>query len=95
MLQGYSEAIVDDIASSDEEKKEVAQIIYDESLRMGRLVNELLDLARMEAGHTELHYSEINLYDFGQRILRKFQGPARERGWLALLCIRPRSYTFN
>src|SRR5690606_38454161 len=38
MLQGYSEAIIDDIAGSDEEKKELAQIIYDESLRMGRLV---------------------------------------------------------
>ncbi|WP_283154044.1 ATP-binding protein [Guptibacillus hwajinpoensis] len=79
MLQGYSEAIVDDIASSDEEKKEVAQIIYDESLRMGRLVNELLDLARMEAGHNELHYSNIHLQDFGQRILRKFSGLARDR----------------
>ncbi len=79
MLQGYSEAIVDDVASSDEEKKEVAQIIYDESLRMGRLVNELLDLARMEAGHNELHYSSINLNDFGQRIIRKFSGLARDR----------------
>ncbi|MBN8208034.1 HAMP domain-containing protein [Bacillus sp. NTK071] len=79
MLQGYSEAIVDDIASSDEEKKEVAQIIYDESLRMGRLVNELLDLARMEAGHNELHYSNIHLQDFGQRIVRKFSGLARDR----------------
>ncbi len=35
MLQGYSEAIVDDIAESEEEKKEIARIIYDESLRMG------------------------------------------------------------
>lgn len=49
MLQGYSEAIVDDIASSEEDRKEIAQIIYDESLRMGRLVNDLLDLARMES----------------------------------------------
>ena len=37
MLQGYSEAIVDDIAQTDEEKKEMASVIYDESLRMGRL----------------------------------------------------------
>ncbi|MBD0825561.1 PAS domain-containing sensor histidine kinase, partial [Aestuariibaculum marinum] len=56
MLQGYSEAIVDDIAESEEEKKELAGIILDESKRMGRLVNELLDLARLEAGHMKLHY---------------------------------------
>ncbi|OIJ14864.1 PAS domain-containing sensor histidine kinase [Anaerobacillus alkalilacustris] len=78
MLQGYSEAIIDDIAGSEEEKKELAQIIYDESLRMGRLVNELLDLARMEAGHIELNIESINIREFSRRVLRKFQGMAKD-----------------
>ncbi|MFC0472949.1 ATP-binding protein [Halalkalibacter kiskunsagensis] len=79
MLQGYSEAIIDDIAGSDEDKKEIAKIIYDESLRMGRLVNELLDLARMEAGHVELNVEELEVQPFAERIVRKFQGLAREQ----------------
>src|SRR5699024_8027612 len=33
LMQGYSEAIVDDIAESKEDKNELAQIIHDESLR--------------------------------------------------------------
>ena len=78
MLQGYSEAIVDDIAESQEEKKEMAKVIYDESLRMGRLVNELLDLARMEAGHIQLTFEEVNLISFVNRIIHKFQGLARD-----------------
>ncbi|MCT8138835.1 HAMP domain-containing protein [Anaerobacillus sp. CMMVII] len=78
MLQGYSEAIIDDIAGSEEEKKELAQIIYDESLRMGRLVNELLDLARMEAGHIQLNIEPINIREFARRVLRKFQGVAKD-----------------
>ncbi len=78
MLQGYSEAIVDDIAESQEEKKEMAKVIYDESLRMGRLVNELLDLARMEAGHIQLNLDEVNLNTFMNRIVFKFQGLARD-----------------
>ena len=78
MLQGYSEAIVDDIAESQEEKKEMAKVIYDESLRMGRLVNELLDLARMEAGHIQLTLDEVNLHSFMNRIVHKFQGLARD-----------------
>ncbi|MCM3566749.1 ATP-binding protein [Neobacillus mesonae] len=78
MLQGYSEAIVDDIAQSQEEKKEMAQVIYDESLRMGRLVNELLDLARMEAGHIQLTKEEIDLNTFINRIIHKFQGLAKD-----------------
>lgn len=78
MLQGYSEAIIDDIAGSEEEKKELAQIIYDESLRMGRLVNEFLDLARMEAGHIQLNIEPINIREFSRRVLRKFQGVAKD-----------------
>ncbi|KHF38885.1 ATP-binding protein [Halalkalibacter okhensis] len=80
MLQGYSEAIIDDIAGSDEEKKEIAKIIYDESLRMGRLVNELLDIARMEAGHVELNVEELDVRSFAERVIRKFHGLAREQG---------------
>ncbi|HYK73259.1 MAG TPA: ATP-binding protein [Pseudoneobacillus sp.] len=79
MLQGYSEAIVDDIAQTNEEKKEMASVIYDESLRMGRLVNELLDLARMEAGHLLLSRDKIEIPTYLQRIIRKFQGLAKEK----------------
>ncbi|MED4400760.1 ATP-binding protein [Metabacillus fastidiosus] len=79
MLQGYSEAIVDDIASTDEERKEITQIIYDESLRMGRLVNDLLDLARMQAGHITLNYEKIFVPEFVEKINRKFQGLAKDK----------------
>lgn len=79
MMQGYSEAIIDDIAETPEEKKEMAQVIYDESLRMGRLVNELLDLARMEAGHLSLNKSEVEIGSFIERIVKKFKGLAKEK----------------
>ncbi|MDV2683392.1 ATP-binding protein [Alkalihalophilus lindianensis] len=88
MLQGYSEAIIDDIAGSEEDKKEFAKIIYDESLRMGRLVNELLDLARMEAGHIELHKENVDQRAFTDRIVRKFQGYAKEQGVTLVLDIK-------
>ncbi|MRH42359.1 HAMP domain-containing protein [Aquibacillus halophilus] len=79
MLQGYSEAIVDDIAESKEEKNELANIIHEESLRIGRLVNELLDLARMKAGHMNLNIEKVDVKLFLDRILRKFQGMASEK----------------
>ncbi|WP_240377693.1 ATP-binding protein [Bacillus piscicola] len=78
MLQGYSEAIIDDIAESEEEKKELAKIIYDESMRMGRLVNELLDLARMEAGHIQLNKEWIDIRALSQKVYKKFQGLSNE-----------------
>ncbi|RFU67803.1 HAMP domain-containing protein [Peribacillus saganii] len=79
MLQGYSEAIIDDIAGSEEENKEMAKIIYDESLRMGRLVNDLLNLARMEAGHITLSYEKIDMDPYLNRITNKFHGLSKEK----------------
>lgn len=80
LMQGYSEAIVDDIAESNEEKNELAQIIHDESLRMSRLVNELLDIGRMEAGHIELNLDTFEIDPFLDRIQKKFTGLAEESG---------------
>ena len=79
MLQGYSEAIIDDIAQSQEEKKDMAKIIYDESLRMGRLVNDLLDLARMESGNMKLNYEQVETGAYLERVAAKFSGLAREK----------------
>lgn len=80
MLQGYSEALVDGVASSPEDQKEIAQVIHDESLRMGRLVRELLDLARMESGHIRLEPSKVDIPDLVLRVGRKFNTIAKEQG---------------
>nr|WP_205516676.1 ATP-binding protein [Paenibacillus sp. SYP-B3998] len=79
MLQGYSEALLDDIASTPEEREELVQVIHDESLRMGRLVRDLLDLARMEAGHLELYFREVEVDSLIKRMHRKFSVLAKER----------------
>lgn len=79
MMQGYSEALLDGMASSPEESSELVQVIHDESLRMGRLVKDLLDLARMEAGHTDLSRNAVNVGELLERIYRKFSVRAKER----------------
>ncbi len=79
MLQGYSEALMDDIAETPEERMELAQVINEESQRMSRLVRELLNLARMESGHIQIEPVELSLNELVFRVIRKFQGLARER----------------
>ncbi len=79
MVQGYSEALVDDIASTPEERRELAQVIHDESLRMGRLVRDLLDLARMEAGYLEMNFQPVDVNALVSRVYRKFAALAKER----------------
>lgn len=88
MLQGYSEALLDDIAATPEEKHDLAQVIYDESLRMGRLVKDLLDLARMEAGHMEMNMGLVELAPLYRRVHRKFLGLCKEKD-IRLECVMP------
>ncbi len=78
-LQGYSEAIIDGMTESDEATKEFASIIYDESLRLARLVNDLLDLARIESGKETMKFSTFDIGDFLPRVMRKFNQMASEK----------------
>ncbi|WP_159430129.1 HAMP domain-containing sensor histidine kinase [Halolactibacillus halophilus] len=78
LLQGYSEAIVDGVAETKEDQQELAQVILDESERMGRLVNDLLDLAKIKSGHIELNKEWYPVNEFVKRITGKFAHKARE-----------------
>ncbi|SFS59558.1 ATP-binding protein [Paenibacillus sp. 453mf] len=80
MIQGYSEALLDGMAASPKESEELLQVIHDESLRMGRLVKDLLDLARMEAGHTDINLRRVDLNQMLDRVYRKFSVAAKEQG---------------
>ena len=53
-IQGFAQAILDGTASSPEALQKSSQIIYDESGRMHRLVVDLLDLAKLDAGTADL-----------------------------------------
>lgn len=72
MIQGYSEAILDDIAETEAEKHEMASIIGEESKRMNRMVNEMLDLSRMEAGHIDLIREDVILEPFFRKLMARF-----------------------
>ncbi|OAB44245.1 ATP-binding protein [Paenibacillus glacialis] len=80
MMQGYSEALLDGMAASPEESRELIQVIHDESLRMGRLVKDLLVLARMEAGHPDMNMGYVDIRELLERIYRKFSVRSKDCG---------------
>ncbi|CAL28025.1 respiratory response protein SrrB [Staphylococcus carnosus] len=49
LLQGYTESIVDGVVSEPDEIRDSLSIVLDETQRLNRLVNELLNVARMDA----------------------------------------------
>lgn len=94
MIQGYSEAIIDDIAETAEEKHEMANIIGDEAKRMNRLVNEMLDLSRMEAGYIDLIIEDVNLKLFFKNIISRFNRFAQKSDVQLSLKLDPEIQTY-
>ncbi len=60
-IQGFSQALLDGTASDDETRIRAATIIHNEATRMRRLVEDLLDLARIDAGQIVMDKNPINL----------------------------------
>jgi signal transduction histidine kinase len=53
-LQGYSEVLQDGLVESEEERKKYLGVIMDETARLKRMVDEILQLSQIEAGFVQL-----------------------------------------
>jgi signal transduction histidine kinase len=76
-VQGFAQAILDGTASTPEVQKQAAQVIYNESGRMHRMVLDLLDLARRDAGTFDLQRAPVDLTALLNSIAEKFAPLAR------------------
>lgn len=62
-IQGYSEAIADDVITSSAERHEVAQLIAREVQRLRRLVSDMQNMTSLESGRVHLELAPLNLHD--------------------------------
>ena len=60
-ISGWSQALLDGTADTPDERRRAAETIFNEAGRMGRLVNDLLDLARLESGQFQLTQRFLDL----------------------------------
>jgi signal transduction histidine kinase len=60
-LIGFSQALVDGSILSDAERTRAATIVHEESERVLRMAQELLDLARVEGGTISMHITAVDL----------------------------------
>jgi len=79
MMQGYTEALLDEFGEDPIQRRELTEIIHDEALRMKRLVNDLLDLAQLESGHFQMKFDILDINYLLHRTARKFQTLSIER----------------
>ena len=79
-IQGFAQAMLDGTADTPEARKQAAEVIYNESGRMHRMVLDLLDLARLDAGTADLKMSPLNMSALLNAITEKFSPMATKAG---------------
>lgn len=79
-IQGFAQAILDGTAATDESRKQAAQVIYSESDRMHRMVLDLLDLAKLDAGTADLKMSPVNVGAMLNAVAEKFTPQSTRAG---------------
>ena len=60
-IQGFSQALLDGTADDEDARHRAAEVIHEEADRMARLVNSLLELARIEAGQVVMARDPVAL----------------------------------
>jgi signal transduction histidine kinase len=79
-IQGFSQAVLDGTADSRPLVEHSVTVIYDEAARMRRLVDELLDLSRIESGQIEFNRRELDLRRLLERLVIKLAPQAVQKG---------------
>jgi two-component system phosphate regulon sensor histidine kinase PhoR len=77
-IRGYVEALQDS-PGSPEQTRQFLEIIGRHSLRMERLVRDLLRLARLDAGQEALNVARCSVADVVDLVERDLEGPLRNR----------------
>jgi two-component system, OmpR family, sensor histidine kinase BaeS len=72
-LKGYSEILLQDRITNEEEKKEFLKIIRDESIRVHLLVQDLFELTKMEVASVPFEKNEIDLVSIIEKIAERLR----------------------
>lgn len=77
-IQGFSQAILDGTADDEVNRYRAVEIIGSEANRMSCLVDELLDLARIESGQIKMLREPVDMTKVLEACVEKFTLQARE-----------------
>lgn len=80
LIQGYSEGLLENVNTDDENRKFYAEVILDETNKMDKLVKQLLELMKLEYGKREFSDTEFNIVELEREVVRKSKVMLEERG---------------
>jgi len=78
-IRGYSKMLLLVEGIDQEKKLEFAETIHREAVRLGQMLNDFLDLARLESGRTHMAREPVNMNEVISQTLTILQPQAAER----------------
>ncbi|ABO50423.1 integral membrane sensor signal transduction histidine kinase [Desulforamulus reducens MI-1] len=87
IIQGNAEALLDGVIEDKDKQRDFLINIYEESLRLKRLSNELLDMRKIETGQVNLYKEKVNASEIFFNVVSRMQHLAKQRGIILNLSV--------
>ena len=88
-IRALAELMRDDAGMASVQRQQFVGIIVGETERLSRLVNQVLDMAKIESGHAEWHDTEVDMKALLEQAVSTMAEPLRERGVRLVLDVPP------
>lgn len=80
LIRGYAETIRDVTGNVEEKREKQLGIIIEESERLSKIVDDILNLSQMQAGYVNLNKTQFNISVLLERVVKKFQISSEKTG---------------
>lgn len=71
LIQGYSEGLIENVNTDEENRKFYSEVILDEANKMDKLVRQLLELMKLEYGKREFNNKKFDICELIKETIRK------------------------
>jgi len=88
-IQGYTEAMLDGVISSPEEKSKYLNLIYTKTLVLNRLIKQLFELSQLEARQVSLKLQTVTPEELINQVCTKYQEDAKMAGLHMTVAVKP------
>ena len=79
-IRGMVEPLIDGVYDTEAEKQDCYHIIYQETLRLERLITDMLDISRLQDGRIHIDLEEMQVHGVLEAAARRLEKRADDEG---------------
>jgi two-component system, OmpR family, phosphate regulon sensor histidine kinase PhoR len=95
IVRGYIETLLDDPKTSEKELSRILRVMERHSKRLGLLVDDLLTLAQLESRNTALQFSDVQLAELFESVIRDWGKQLAEKQLKVIVELSPDARTIR